>query len=621
PTHQPTPTAVTLPRPTATVLPTPTPMATLTPTPTTVERLARSIPPERDIHDLARRLKPEAIASFVQRSTSFPPRRLGQQEVFWVADLTQNRVFSTTATLVNITDHTYAYVESGLTVDQAALARSLDRFERITLPIIQSQIGPVPDRDADGDPRIAILHARLPGAAGYFSSADNSPHAFQPFSNERLLIAVDPQSVPPDTRAYDGTLAHELTHLVHWAAKKNEEVWVAEGLAEVGSRIAGWGTSGAGEIFQRNPDTQLTAWGPDPQSSSAHYGAAYLFLSYFLERFGGEGALRKLISQRDKGLAGFQDYLEAIGQSERIENVFADWVVANYLDDPRLDDGRYGYRDLDVHVRAVQPALPGRSISGQVSQYAASYWQIDVPEGAQLIFTGTTEVKLLPNEPKSGRFEWWSQRGDGIDSRLTRSFDLSQLSHVTLTFWTWYDIEADYDYAYVEVSMDGGGTWSILPGRFTTAANPTGSSLGSGYTGRSGGGGEPQWVHEEIDLSPYTGRQILLRFEYVTDEAYNAPSFALDDIAIPELGFFDDVEGDREWTAEGFVRSDNWVPQRFIVQLIQLEPTGSVKRLDIDPQQRGAFPIDGLAVLVVAATAPATTEPAAFQFSVQPVSR
>src|SRR3990172_10116259 len=121
----------------------------------------------------------------------------------------------------------------------------------------------------------------------------------------------------------------------------------------------------------------------------------------------------------------------------------------------------------------------------------------------------------------------------------------------------WHDVEAVFDYGFVEVSADGGRTWKTLPGRTTTTRNPNGGNYGDGFTGRSGGGSQATWVQEEMDLTPYAGREVLLRFEYVTDDAYNAQGFGLDGVTIPELGFRDDAAADDGWTAEGFVRIDN----------------------------------------------------------------
>jgi len=41
--------------------------------------------------------------------------------------------------------------------------------------------------------------------------------------------------------------------------------------------------------------------------------------------------------------------------------------------------------------------------------------------------------------------------------------DLTDVSTATLKYWTWYDIEADWDYAYLLVSTDNGIHWSLVP--------------------------------------------------------------------------------------------------------------------------------------------------------------
>jgi hypothetical protein len=128
------------------------------------------------------------------------------------------------------------------------------------------------------------------------------------------------------------------------------------------------------------------------------------------------------------------------------------------------------------------------------------------------------------------------------------------------------------------VSSDDGATWQILRGPSTTDANPNGNSYGWGYTGLSGDG--PSWIEEQVDLSVYAGQRILIRFEYVTDDAINHPGWAIDDISIPELGYQDDVEGgDDGWLAEGFVQTNSFVPQGYLVQLITFGRRGSKRPL------------------------------------------
>lgn len=237
-------------------------------------------------------------------------------------------------------------------------------------------------------------------------------------------------------------------------------------------------------------------------------------------------------------------------------------------------------------------------------------------------FTGSTQAKLVDNDPHSGRYQWWSNRGDVSNMTLTREFDLSLLDAATLEFWAWYDIEDDYDHAYVEASSDGGQTWYILPGEHTTGSNPYGNSFGPAYTGMSGGGERPAWVKEQVDLTPYVGQSTLIRFEYITDDAYNDPGFCVDDIAIPELRYTDDVELDGGWEAEGFIRSTNTVPQEWLVQVIAFGSETRILEMELRDEQEGRLVVQGFgtdvdrAVLIISALAPATTEVAGYEYSV-----
>jgi hypothetical protein len=222
---------------------------------------------------------------------------------------------------------------------------------------------------------------------------------------------------------------------------------------------------------------------------------------------------------------------------------------------------------------------------------------------------------------------WWSNRGDDSSSSLTREFDLRNVQSATLQAWLWYDIEPDWDYAYAEISTDGGRSWHILAGRHSVTSNPHGNSFGPAYTGTSGGGTTPVWVEEEVDLTPFAGQVILLRFEMTTDDSVNHPGLFLDDVRIPEIGYTEDFEeGDGGWEPQGFIRTDNVLPQRYLVQVITwgADETPAVARLELDESQRGTFRIEGFgrqvrrAVLAVSALAPATTEPAPYWYALTP---
>ena len=62
-----------------------------------------------------------------------------------------------------------------------------------------------------------------------------------------------------------------------------------------------------------------------------------------------------------------------------------------------------------------------------------------------------------------------------------------------------------------------------------------------------------------------------MRFQYITDDAVNYPGFFVDDISIPEIGYTDDAESDGDWVSEGWIRTDNTIRQRWLVQLIEMD--------------------------------------------------
>ncbi|MFQ6002053.1 MAG: choice-of-anchor J domain-containing protein, partial [Anaerolineae bacterium] len=402
--------------------------------------------------------------------------------------------------------------------------------------------------------------------------------------------------------------------------------------SELASYLNGYETGGMEMAFAMRPDTQLNSWPDETGEAGPNYGGAYLFTSYFLDRFG-EEATRALVAHPANGIASVDAVLLEFGYS--FDELFADWVVANYLDDPSLEDGRYGYRELRMGVGDVYP-LRRYPVERQetVHQYATDYIAFQPQRrDLKIDFQGATWVKVMDNEPHSGRYQWWSNRSDESDMTLTRAFDLSGVESATLEFWTWYDIEENWDYAYVEVSTDGGQTWEILQAPSTTDYNPNGNSFGWAYTGMSGGGEEPQWIREEVDLSDYAGGEVLVRFEYITDDAVNHPGFAVDDIRIPELGYEYDAEpalegggpgSDDDWEAEGFIRMENVLPQRWIVQVIEFAGQETrVHRLELDEEGKGEWLIDAdevdQVVLVVSALAPTTTEVATYKYEVREV--
>ena len=540
----------------------------------------------------------------------------GHRETFWVADPIGDVAYTVQATLAVVSDNAYWYVDDTLDLAIEGLQRAASVFEAEIHPLITGTFGDIWNPGIDNDPRLTILHTALRGVAGYYGSPDEYPREIHPHSNEREMLYMDGGRLRPGSPQYLGVLTHELQHAVHWAGDSSEEAWVNEGMSEVAQDLAGYRGDFVNS-FLMNPDTQLNYWPDQLERSAPHYGAANLFLSYLAQHYGGYERLRELVHEPADGINGVELYLSPYGRS--FLDVFKEWVVANYLD---LSEGPFGYPDRRVRVRDVLPWAVYGEINQTLSQFATHYVDLRLQDGDALIgFHGESQVAQFGARCHSGRYCWWGNRGDSIDSTLTRRLDLSGVKDATLEFWTWFSLEEDWDYAYVEISADGGDTWDILEGKHTTSENPVGNNFGHGFTGSSQG-----WVQEKIDLSPYAGGIVLLRFEYVTDDTVYLDGFLIDDIAVPGLDLFDDAEGDHGWQAEGFVRTDNALPQDYLVQVIEERADGevSVRDMSLDKNRSGQILIQGFgsgldhAVILVSPVTRGTHQPAQYILSVSP---
>ncbi len=595
----------------------------------TVALLETTIVPMRDLHDLAIRLNnlsPDTPRSINPEGS--PDYPVGTRRVFHVSNVDTDERFDIEAILEYKTARVYMWVEDGVAFDQGDLEAAADLFEEHTYVTDRAFFGSEWSPGVDNDPHVSVLHARGLGftVAGYYSSRDEFVSAVRDDSNEMEMFYINIENVTINDEFYNGVLAHEFQHMIHWYQDRNEETWLNEGFSELAAYLNGFDVGGFEWAFAVDPDLQLNSWPDSPGTAAPNYGAAYLFAAYFLDRFGPE-ATQALVAHPENSFASVDGVLDDLGTELTHEDLFADWTVANLLDEPSIADGRYGYEAIDPAPFDIGITYDDKdypvSKKTTVHQYGTDYIQLEGEQPLLFRFTGSTQVGLVDTTAHSGQYAWWSNRGDDSDMTLTRAFDLSGVSEATLTYWAWYDIEEDWDYAYVEASTDGGQTWDILITPSGTDSDPNGSSFGWAYTGTSGGGRKPEWMQEEVDLSVYAGQEVLVRFEYVTDDAVNRPGFILDDVTVAEVGYTSDFEADDGgWEPAGFVRHANVLPQRWSVQLILFGPETTVQRLGLDDEQTGEWviPLDGStgrAVIAISALAPVTTEIASYSYEIE----
>ena len=109
---------------------------------------------------------------------------------------------------------------------------------------------------------------------------------------------------------------------------------------------------------------------------------------------------------------------------------------------------------------------------------------------------------------------------------------------VSLSFWSRYDIDPNRDRGIVEISTDG-STWTKVtpiggyPGVTVSGTSCIGGSYATAFTGSSGG----QWRPYKVDLTPWAGASVKLRFRFGSDAASTTPGgWYVDDISLSSAG-------------------------------------------------------------------------------------
>jgi len=578
-------------------------------------------------------------------TTDFPPRdyyetaqRLGSTEVGRRKIIAQQyeigdrRDFVTDegiheALLMAVTEHAYFWSETTLTFSQEQFTEAANRFEADYLPSLVKLYGIDWQNGIDDDLRFSVLH--LDGYAdgtelGFFNSGDQYPRSVNSSSNEQEVIYLNMENLRPGDPLYFGTLVHELQHLVQWHSDPNEPVWLSEGLAQFTELYVGLETVDTPPDYLDKPSTRLNTWLQDAgEEIFAHYGATYLFAVYFWEQLG-DTAIQGLMQEPVDGLAGINAVLSEAAPGLPLDQFVLDWATANYLDDITFGS-KYAYNRLDLErPRAAYEVrqAPFDTLETQ-DQFGVSYVELDLQGQFTMTFAGDTSNELLPVWAHSGESMWFAPPLNDLDAHMTAAFDLTGLTDANLGFWTWYDLEEGYDFAYISVSRDGGLSWDLLMPQHAVAGE-----FGPGLSGRSDEveGNVGGWLEEHISLATYAGESILIRFEVLSDSAIAETGFAIDDIAIAELGYMDDVEtANGEWQTNGFVRTGQLLPQIWGqiwgLNLILPGPSPQVMTLELNDRNQGQWTIDlgrDGAVLVITAQTPFVSNPADYWLAVDP---
>lgn len=649
----------------ATAVSTPTPPAvTDTPKPTPIVEETAVSPPSPVIYEQLSRAPVTAVeqTTFAQLEANYPPERddlalavayrgvvelpsdtlpaakpyiIGDREPIFISNIDLNTISSPDFVLLYISNYAYFWFDTTPGLEQpnsSTLAATGEAFDTI-YEQNRRTFGAEDNPGIDGDPRIHIVNAsplsvcdvtestaQYCGLGGYFGASDILPQSVDPTSNEREMFVMNGSFF--GNGSYLDILAHEFRHMIESRYDANDWDWQVEGSAMLAEDLLGFSSDAIarGNMFLGNPDQQLNRWVDG--NTLPYYGQGYLMSRYIYNRLG-EKLYLQFATHSDPGFAAIDALAAENSLSFDGMSLWLDWLAALAIHSDANAPAIYTLPDgLQTAASSDILNFP-TTIDTTVNQYAADYYQFLGNGSATLRFTGSNHVPLLPVLPPSGQQMWLANRANYSNMRLTREFDLTEVSSASLQYAVFHDIEIGYDFAYVSVSSDGGQTWQGLTGKNMQGNAPDDDPSDVAYTDRFYTGQSGEWVQETADLTPYAGQIIQIRFEYVTDPILTFGGIAFDDIAVPEIGFFDDAESDAGWLAEGFVRATGYVPQRWHLILITYEngaPVVTPIELTADNTATVEFSLNndggGRPLLIIAASSPMTLEPAYYQFDI-----
>ncbi len=305
----------------------------------------------------------------------------------------------------------------------------------------------------------------------------------------------------------------------------------------------------------------------------------------------------------------FRDYLNYSNGKLFVTGQDLAWISAVYLQYDDIPDDFFQYylgafMDIDTGGMDPDSGLPF-AVRGEAGDpvFDGLNFEIQGSEGADNQCCSSTFLAtsyFLPHfedniaarydrpggpfDPHSGQYYVYSQMADQAFKRIGRTVTLPADSP-ELKFWISYDIEPDWDYAFVEIREAGSDIWTTLPDINGQTTQSTGESCTEGwvtrihpflahymdescnpqgstgdwhaFTGNSSG-----WQLVAMDLSDYAGKTVEINISYATEWTTQNLGVFVDDIEISGQIMEDFEFGLGDWTvsvAPGSEALNNWI--------------------------------------------------------------
>jgi hypothetical protein len=427
-------------------------------------------------------------------------------------------------------------------------------------------------------------------------------------------------SAPARPFLYEGVFAHEYQHLLESYEDPSETTWVNEGLSDIAAYITGYfdpsapvtdvhfdshtqcflGFNGVQTPANPNPrpggpENSLNVWGDQnadhEQEILCDYGAAFTMLLWLLDEYG-LPFMTEMHRSDLSGFEGLQAQLDTVAPGTTVAEVIDLWQAAVALDGV-LDDGAtltggdpaaYQVDALDASINwDTEDAFdtPGAPPNGgdyvRLRDGAGEY----LPAGAvsDITFEGASSLPALPitwevaaDPPGTpGDPALYSTDADGRNDVIVQTVTIPAGSP-QLTFDAAWDLETTFDFAYAQITTDGGETYTSLACT-DTQDDATNGNVGPGFgEGFNGFNDTPAFAPQTCDLSTYAGQTVALAFRYFSDSNTHGVGFWADDVAIDGTVISDGS------TLDGWQSGTEFNPveiEGYTVQLVAYDDAGT----------------------------------------------
>jgi len=194
----------------------------------------------------------------------------------------------------------------------------------------------------------------------------------------------------------------------------------------------------------------------------------------------------------------------------------------------RSADGSNGVEDTNSVERSGTPL--GLLTDGT--------WSTGAESGNPAMYTNTS-WSISSARKHFGSNSYFSGYSNNLCAFVrTPTLTLTAGQSSTLTYWVAYEIESRYDGGVVEISTNDGSSWAVLtptpgyPNSFRNTADACGYGNNQpSYTGTS----IDTFVSYSVSLSTYNGQNVMVRWNFSTDEVLTYEGWYVDDISITHV--------------------------------------------------------------------------------------